>query len=195
VYVLCLLVCSLLMSNFKISSINLNGARDAVKRAQLYDVLKIKGIDIAFVQETHSTQENAVEWKKEWNGQSCLSHKHVFSAGVGILFSKKFLPDSYNVEEIVKGRLLKVTAKYDKIVLELINVYVPVNASERMIFLNILANTIQQCQKCYLILGGDLNCTTDDIDRNHLEPHSASRSRLLQLIESNKLCDVWRNFK
>jgi len=147
VYVLCLLVCSILMSNFKISSINLNGARDAVKRAQLYDVLKIKGIDIAFVHD-HSTQENAVEWKKEWDGQSCLSHKRVFSAGVGILFSQKFLPDSYNVEEIVKGRLLKVKAK--KIVLELINVYVPVNASERMIFLNILANAIQQCQECYL---------------------------------------------
>jgi len=148
VYVLCLLVCSLLMSNFKISSINLNGARDAVKRAQLYDVLKIEGIDIAFVQETHSTQENAVEWKKEWDGQSCLSHKRVFSAGVGILFSKKFLDSE---KEIVKGRLLKVKAKYDKIVLELINVYVPVNASERMIFLNILANAIQQSQECYLI--------------------------------------------
>lgn len=52
------------MSNFKTSSINLNGARDAAKRAQLY-VLKIKGIDIAL--ETHSTQGHAVEWqKKNW---------------------------------------------------------------------------------------------------------------------------------
>lgn len=76
------------MSNFKISSIHLNGARDAAKRAQLYDVLKMKNMDIAFVQETHTTPDNVVEWQKEWDGHICLSHKTVFSAGVGILFKE-----------------------------------------------------------------------------------------------------------
>lgn len=118
--VLCFLICSLIINNFKISSINLNGARDAVKRAKLYDVLKIKGIDIAFVQETHSTPDNVVEWQKEWDGQICFSHKSVFSAGVGILFSRNFLPDSYKIEQVIEGRLLKVTAKYEKITLVLL---------------------------------------------------------------------------
>lgn len=62
-----------------------------------------------------------------------------------------------------------------------------------MIFLDTLANTVQQCEDHYLIIGGDFNCTVNDIDRNHLEPHCASRRRLSQLIVSNELCDIWRN--
>ncbi len=31
-------------------------------------------------------------------------------------------------------------------------------------------------------------------DRNHVEPHMASRKRLIQLIEMHDLVDVWRNF-
>lgn len=73
--------------------------RDAAKRVQLHDGLKMKGIDIAFVQETHST--HAVLWKKEWDGQICLAltRSSVFSAGVAILFSGNFLPGSFNVNK------------------------------------------------------------------------------------------------
>lgn len=103
------------MNDFKMSSINLNGARDAAKRAQLYDVLKMKGIDIAFVQETHSTPDNVVDWQKEWDGQICFSHKSVFSAGIFILFSRNFLPDSYKIEQVIEGRLLQNMEGYSKI--------------------------------------------------------------------------------
>ncbi len=49
---------SLIMSNFKISSLNVNGARDVNKRAQVYELMKLKNIDVMFLQETHSTKEN-----------------------------------------------------------------------------------------------------------------------------------------
>lgn len=49
-------------------------------------------------------------------------------------YLRNILPESCKIEQIIEGRLLKVTAKYEKITLELINVYAPVNASERMIF-------------------------------------------------------------
>ncbi|KAK3569498.1 hypothetical protein QTP86_031670 [Hemibagrus guttatus] len=45
-----------------------------------------------------------------------------------------------------------------------------------------------------LILGGDFNCTTDDLDRNHAEPHVASRKRLWEVMEAHKLSDIWRIF-
>ncbi len=57
------------MSNFKISSLNVNGARDVNKRAQVYELMKLKNIDVMFLQETHSTKENEVEWMKEWEGK------------------------------------------------------------------------------------------------------------------------------
>lgn len=46
----------------------------------------------------------------------------------------------------------------------------------------------------FLILGGDFNCTESSMDRNHVEPHIQSRKRLFQLIKSNSIIDVWRNF-
>ncbi|KAK3538912.1 hypothetical protein QTP86_022748 [Hemibagrus guttatus] len=44
-----------------------------------------------------------------------------------------------------------------------------------------------------LILGGDFNCT-DDLVRNHAEPHVASHKRLWEVMEAHKLSDVWRTF-
>lgn len=38
-----------------------------------------------------------------------LNHNTSLSAGVAILFAKSFNPHSYQIEEVVKGRLLKGT--------------------------------------------------------------------------------------
>ncbi len=46
----------------------------------------------------------------------------------------------------------------------------------------------------FLVLGGVFNCVEKNIDRKHVEPHMASRRKLIQMIETNELCDVWRNF-
>ena len=42
----------------------------------------------------------------------------------------------------------------------------------------------------YLFLGGDFNCTADDNDRNHTEPHAPSRKAML--MENLSMSDVWR---
>lgn len=65
-----------------------------------------------------------------------------------------------------------------------------------MAFLNILSEVIQRCSsEEYLVVGGDFNCTVDPLlDRNHPEPHAASRKSLKSMIETHELCDVCRNF-
>ncbi len=80
------------------------------KIADLFEVIKQKKIDVIFIQETHSDVKNAADWMQEWNGISVLSHNTTLSGGVGILFTKSFSPVSYQVDEIVKGRLLKIRA-------------------------------------------------------------------------------------
>ncbi|KAK3558600.1 hypothetical protein QTP86_021661, partial [Hemibagrus guttatus] len=45
-----------------------------------------------------------------------------------------------------------------------------------------------------LILGGDFNCTTDDLDRNHAEPHVASLKHLWEVMETHELNDIWKTF-
>lgn len=98
------------------------------------------------------------------------------------------------MEEIVEGRLLKVTAKFDVATFVLINVYAPAMVTERLLLLETLSNTIQNCDsEHYLLVAGDFNCTTNDKDRNHLELHTSSRFSLIWVIEPIDLVDVWRN--
>lgn len=185
---------SLLMANIRIASLNVNGARDDVKRMQVYEIMKQKQLDVLLLQETHSDDKNVTDWIKEWNGHIFLSHKTSRSGGVAILFAKNFTPCSFKIEEIVKGRLLKIQALFEKYVLVFICVYAPTLPIERMAFLDILCSTLDKCNsEEYLFLGGDFNCVEQNIDRNHIEPHMPSRKRLCEIIERNDLCDVWRN--
>lgn len=46
------------MTNFKIGTLNLNGARDSHKRMMLFEFIRQKQIDIVFLQETHSDSKN-----------------------------------------------------------------------------------------------------------------------------------------
>lgn len=64
-----------------------------------------------------------------------------------------------------------------------------------MLFLDQLNTVIEKCDdEEFLVVGGDFNCVERNIDRNHVEPHMASRRKLIQMIEGNELVDVWRNF-
>ncbi len=69
--------------------------------------------------------KNAVEWTREWDGISVLSHNTTVSGGVAVLFSKTFRPISYDVDEIIKGRLLKVKALFENHVFVFNCVYAP----------------------------------------------------------------------
>lgn len=163
------------------------------KRAQIFEEIEQKNIDIILLQETHSSIDNVVDWMKEFSGVSVLSHYSNVSGGVAVLFSKNFKPISYDVDEIVKGRMLKVRAVYEKFVFVFICVYAPTAPIERILFLDTLCSALENCcTEDLLFVGGDFNCTELDIDRNHVEPHMASRKRLIHLIEKYGLCDIWR---
>ncbi len=40
-----------------------------MKRAALFNLLKVRQLNVVFLQETHSTVDNEVDWKKEWMGK------------------------------------------------------------------------------------------------------------------------------
>lgn len=70
------------MSNLRLGSLNINGARDHRKRAMLFELIKQKHIDVMFVQETYTDVQNENEWKVEWEGEVFMSHKTNISGGV-----------------------------------------------------------------------------------------------------------------
>ena len=132
---------------------------------------------------------------KEWDGLAIHSHNTSLSGGVAVLFAKSFLPYSYDVEEVVQGRLLKVKAVFENEVFVFICVYAPTLALERMVYLDKLGDVLNSCNSTdFMFLGGDFNCTADVLDRNHVEPHAASRKRFIELIENYELIDTWRAF-
>ncbi len=95
--------------------------------------------------------------------------------GGALLFSKSFLPASYQVKEVIAGRHI-IRAEFEKFKMFFINVYAPTNGTERVIFLYSVNTILQNCKTDeYVLLGGDFNCTENELlDRNHVEPHANS---------------------
>ena len=122
------------MSELKIASLNINGARSDMKRASLLKLMELKHLDVIFVQETHSNSENEHDWRKEWPGEVILSHKTSKSGGVAVLFSNSFTPFSFEVEEIMSGHISKVKVQYEQVKMIFINVYAPALSAERLFF-------------------------------------------------------------
>ena len=53
-----------------ILSLNINGLSQEKKRTKLFEILINKNIDIAMLQEAHSTKKTINLWEKEWPRKS-----------------------------------------------------------------------------------------------------------------------------
>ena len=117
------------------------------------------------------------------------------SCAAEILFSRNFLRQSVETEEVIRGRLLKVRAVCEDVKMVFINIAAPAVGVERVVSLHVLYEVIDKCNnEEYVFVGGGCNSTEDSrSDRNHAEPHAASHTRLLHLMEAQELCDVWRD--
>lgn len=120
------------MELLKLGSLNINGGRDRNKLAMISEF--VKQVDIVFLQETHTSNDNETQWGMWWEGKYALSHGTNTSAGVAILFSKKLNVNILSVDEIVKGRALLSKVEIEGITFVLINVYAPNNGLERVVF-------------------------------------------------------------
>lgn len=96
----------------------------------------VKGIDIVFLQETHTSNDNETRWGMWREGKYALSHGTNTSAGVAILFSKN-LNVNILIVIIVKGRTLLIKVEFEGTIFVLINVYAPNNGHELVFFYGI----------------------------------------------------------
>ncbi len=160
----------------------------------MFEMAKMKHIDVQFLQETHSDVGNEADWSREWEGELILSHNTTLSGRVGFLFSGGFTPTSLEVRHVVEGRCLLVKAHFEHFNMVFINIYAPNNGTERKHFFEKVNDILNSCGSGdYLFVGGDFNCTENEIlDRNHAEPHPVSQHALRQLVSSHDLVDVWR---
>ncbi len=75
-----------------------------------FELIKQKNIDATYIHTGNSDCINATDWKTEWEGE----HIWALIEVVGLLFSKSVLPVSYQVEEVIAGRLIIIRAELKK---------------------------------------------------------------------------------
>ena len=68
-----------------LGTLNINGCRNAKKRAALLEYIRLKQSSVVFLQECHSDQDNQPQWEMEWKGPVFFSHCSSVSAGVATL--------------------------------------------------------------------------------------------------------------
>ena len=182
------------MQSLKIGSLNINGGgRDRQKRALISEVATQKRVDVLFLQETHTTPADEIDWGLWWEGSCTLSHGTNLSAGVAVLFRKDANVKVLSSTEVVKGRLLIVKAEIEGSVFCFANIYAPNRGTERVGFFALLESEVGNYQHDHFIFGGDFNCTLDfTIDRTSEEPHPQSSQSLSGVIAHLDLLDTWR---
>ena len=182
------------MSKLEIGSLNVRGLQENNKRKRIFQTFRNSKFDIILLQETHSTDEDVVLWKKDWIGRAFFSLLNSTKSGVAILCkeSKNFKVEFENSDKA--GRIISVTVETQKNKFQITNIYAPNIPPQRKIFFDQL--------KCYVtpkyevILGGHFNMVENlTIDRQGGNPnrlHQYGLEELNEIKQSCNLIDIWR---
>ena len=192
------------MAPLKIVSLNCRGLGDKSKRKSVFrHLLKIKA-DIILLQETHTTQESAEQYKDEWSTYSS-HHDSVWhstdednasrSCGVAVLVRSFLTSPILDCSTDSKGRLLTVKTMLNNQLYQLLNIYAPDNFKQRPHFFKNIPTFI--FPDSTMIVGGDFNMVEDTVmDRRgglNTSRHKAGLVDLLAFKESHSLTDMWRD--
>ena len=117
-----------------------------------------------FLQETHSTKENKIKWKNEFDGDLCFAHGKSNSCGVLIGFSGVLIGNkTFTVKKRLcdeNGRILILETSIDDSEFILINLYNANTESERIQKFNklytLLSNLDLRSEK-HIIFADDFN--------------------------------------
>ena len=173
---------------------NVRGINDKEKRNKLFYWLRRQKVDIVFLQETHcGNRASEYKWSKEWEAESYWSVDKSNSKGVAILFNKSKIC-SINGVNIVNSRLMYIDIQTDDEQMRLVNIYAPNNGRERKSFFNKDVKKIFHDDKEHIV-GGDLNCALENIDRKNQTYSNEGRNELIYLMRKFKLEDILRRRK
>lgn len=179
--------------NVKISSYNVRGLGNKVKRNAIFHFIEDQCIDICFIQEAHFIKSLLTSWAKESNYDMYFSCESTKSAGVGFLINRKKSVKVRETKQIEIGRAMYMQWEINNIKYNLINVYGP-NKDDFKLLDNII-NITKNLSKTYTILGGDWNLTLDpktDKRGGNMNTHNSCRKKLTEIMEQFDLVDIWR---
>ena len=183
--------------NFELLSLNARGTRDFHKRKTIFTWIKKQKVDIAFLQETYSSQEIENQFKLQWPGKMLFVHGTNHSKGLVILFSENLQIDIKNVLGHSEGRYIFVEALVQDAPFLLVNLYAPTKNQEQCVFFGGVANTLEDLNlypNCQIIIGGDFNSHLDS-SLDNLGGRIESKptvKKINEIMTANDLLDIWR---
>lgn len=181
------------MKPLKITSYNVNGLKNPIKRKKILQQLKKDGGDIAFLQETHLNKSEHEKLGKLATAQVFYSSHKSSRRGVAILIWPQHAFQPEKVSSDKEGRYVMVTGKFDNIMVSLINVYNPPEEGPELV--KKVVDMIASQSKGITIAAGDFNLIMDaNLDFQGKRQHSSEpAARILRRATKEiGIVDVWR---
>ena len=180
------------MSRLKVTSLNVRGLNDVIKRRQVFKEARRDKSSILCLQETYSSQAVQDQWQHEWGGIARFSHGTSKSKGVGILFDRKLHTKILESWEDAEGRALIVKAEIDDIVYTVASIYAPNKDNPE--FIDKIANKVDELSADKIIMCGDWNLVMDTrVDsKNRGHNNYKSAQALANATENLCITDIWR---
>ena len=184
---------SITFSNLKILTLNANGLADKNKHMQLFQFLRQNEIDIACIQEVHSTKARRRIFKSEWGAQAYFSDGTSNSKGVAIFVSNRINMENVKIDRDNEGRSIQINFAINNCTYRVINVYAP-NEDLPDFFVNILEG-LQHYTEDHILLMGDFNKYLDPKkDKKGVGTLILAKSAQVinAFIEDSDWVDIWR---
>ena len=181
------------LESLKITSRNVDGLRDELKRKKLFLLLKSSPDDIILLQETHCTPEMEPTWTNDWDGPIIFSNGTSSKRGVAILFKSSCNLTPSDTLKDDQGRYIITNIPMVDHSITIINLYGP-NEDSPTFFQNIISH-LENTETCKYIIGGDWNVTqTHELDRFGSKTNHGQKSRDLihAWMDEVSLTDIWR---
>ena len=132
--------------SIKITSLNVRGLRNTLKRNRVLRHMKDNYPGILFLQETYAVQNDELLWKKQWHREIRMSHSTNHSKRVPILIPQDIDFTINDLDIDTKGCYIIANGSYAGKDLCLMNYYAPTksDAAQQLAYLDILILNINE---------------------------------------------------
>ena len=177
----------------RVTTINVRGLRDDVKRREIFMYLKKKEFEIIMLQETHSEKEDEQIWRSQWGSDIFFSHGERNARGTATLFSKKLQHEVKKINIDNDGRIVMIDCKINDKELLITNVYAP-NKDDPNFFVNMFS-MMSNFNTADRIIAGDLNLVLDVKNDacNRKGNNTKSQAIVKSYMEETMMIDIWRH--
>lgn len=181
-------------NNVKISSLNVNGLSNPVKRSRVLAKIRKDKSQVIFLQETHmSNFEHNKLRKFGYSNTYYSSCKNSRKRGVVIMISNALNFELIKEKKDDEGRFIIIKGRMENVIVTFVNVYAPPE-SNRSFFKRVFELIITESEGI-LVCSGDWNTVLDyQLDTTSRSRHGFPKSKdLNKLIREAGLVDVWRS--